>query len=545
MENEVQRPLADFPVNIWEDIFTSFSNSDLGSDKLKEKHITLKETVKESFMASRANPIENIKFIDTLCRIGVSYHFEKDITDKLEKSFDCLDFNQKIRQERCDLYTVGIVFQVFRQFGFKLSADVFNKFKDEDGKFKAHLVADARGMLSLYEAAQWSTPGEDTLDDALAFSNAHLEEISSRSSPHLAIRIKNALKHPFHKGISRIETRKFISYYEAEEKCDSTLLEFAKIDFNLLQMLYRHELACVTRWHKEIEFESKIIYAKHRVAEACLWAVGTYFEPEYSQGRVLLANVVILLTALDDTYDAYGTKEELDLFTYALEKWLPEAPNGIPDSMKHLYRTIIDFYDKLEDELEKQGRSGCGLHLKKSLKSTANGYMQEVNWLKKDYTAKFDEYKENAILSSAYYAIMGVTFIGMGEVAKLDAFEWLSSHPKIRTAAEIICRFTDDITSYDFEHKREHVATGIDCYMKQFCVSKELAVHGLFNIVSNAWKELNQELMRPHSFLFPFLMRILNLSRIIDVVYRYEDAYTHPEFLKEHIVSLLIENIPI
>lgn len=81
MENEVQRPLADFPVNIWEDIFTSFSNSDLGSDKLKEKHITLKETVKESFMASRANPIENIKFIDTLCRIGVSYHFEKDITE--------------------------------------------------------------------------------------------------------------------------------------------------------------------------------------------------------------------------------------------------------------------------------------------------------------------------------------------------------------------------------------------------------------------------------------------------------------------------------
>ena len=133
------------------------------------------------------------------------------------------------------------------QFCIFTSQDVFNKFKDEDGKFKAHLVADARGMLSLYEAAQWSTPGEDTLDDALAFSNAHLEEISSRSSPHLAIRIKNALKHPFHKGISRIETRKFISYYEAEEKCDSTLLEFAKIDFNLLQMLYRHELACVTR----------------------------------------------------------------------------------------------------------------------------------------------------------------------------------------------------------------------------------------------------------------------------------------------------------
>ena len=64
-------------------------------------------------MASRANPIENVKFIDTLCRLGVSYHFEKDITHQLEKSFDSLDFNQKIRQDGCNFYTVGIVFQVF------------------------------------------------------------------------------------------------------------------------------------------------------------------------------------------------------------------------------------------------------------------------------------------------------------------------------------------------------------------------------------------------------------------------------------------------
>lgn len=125
--------------------------------------------------------------------------------------------------------------------------DVFEKFKDENGKFKEHLVADANGMLSLYEAAQWSTHGEYIIDDALAFSLSHLEEISSRSSPHLATRIKNALKHPYHKGISRIETRQYISYYEEEESCDPTLLEFAKIDFNLLQILHREELACVAR----------------------------------------------------------------------------------------------------------------------------------------------------------------------------------------------------------------------------------------------------------------------------------------------------------
>ncbi|CDY71862.1 BnaCnng74840D, partial [Brassica napus] len=130
-------------------------------------------------------------------------------------------------------------------------------------------------------------------------------------------------------------------------------------------------------------------------------------------------------------------------------RWLPEAPTGI-HSMKHLYRVTIDFYDKLEEELEMQGKSGCGSHLKKSLKSTANGYMQEAKWLRKDYTAKFDEYKENAILSSAYYTMMAMTFAGMGDFAKLDAFEWLSSQPKIRIASEIICQFTNDITSYEF-----------------------------------------------------------------------------------------------
>ncbi|CAF1835798.1 unnamed protein product, partial [Brassica napus] len=296
------------------------------------------------------------------------------------------------------------------------------------------------------------------------------------------------------------------------------------------------------RWHKEVEFESKITYTKHRVAEAYLWALGTYIEPEYSQARVTLASVVILLTALDDM-------------------WLPEAPTGI-HSMKHLYRVTIDFYDKLEEELEMQGKSGCGSHLKKSLKSTANGYMQEAKWLRKDYTAKFDEYKENAILSSAYYTMMAMTFAGMGDFAKLDAFEWLSSQPKIRIASEIICQFTNDITSYEYSHtgiSHKQINNNtikvilnrtwrgsylVDCYMKQFCVSKEQAVQVIANIVSTAWKDLNRELMRPHSFCFPFLIRILNLSRVIDVFYRYTDAYTNPKFLKEHIVSLIIENIP-
>ncbi|GAB4827213.1 hypothetical protein Ancab_034102, partial [Ancistrocladus abbreviatus] len=40
-------------------------------------------------------------------------------------------------------------------------------------------------------------------------------------------------------GIPRIEIRHFISFYEEEEARDETLLRFAKIDYNMLQILHQ------------------------------------------------------------------------------------------------------------------------------------------------------------------------------------------------------------------------------------------------------------------------------------------------------------------
>lgn len=60
-----------------------------------------------------------------------------------------------------------------------------------------------------------------------------------------------------------------------------------------------------------------------------------------------------------DLYDMVG-----------FNRWLPSPPDMIPESMKYVYRIMVDFYDKLEEELEKEGRSGCDFHLKKSVKTT-------------------------------------------------------------------------------------------------------------------------------------------------------------------------------
>jgi len=46
--------------------------------------------------------------------------------------------------------------------------------------------------------------------------------------------------------------------------------------------------------------------------------LGVYFEPQYS--RWILTKVTALASIIDDLYDAYGTIEELELFTSAIER---------------------------------------------------------------------------------------------------------------------------------------------------------------------------------------------------------------------------------
>ncbi|CBI31279.3 unnamed protein product, partial [Vitis vinifera] len=54
----------------------------------------------------------------------------------------------------------------------------------------------------------------------------------------------------------------------------------------------------------------------------------------------------------------------------------------------------------------------------------------------------------------------------MGEIVTKEAFDWVTSDPKIMPSSNFIARLMDDITSHKFEQKRRHVASAIECYMK-------------------------------------------------------------------------------
>lgn len=60
---------------------------------------------------------------------------------------------------------------------------------------------------------------------------------------------------------------------------------------------------------------------RDRAVEVYFWALGVYHEPKYSFGRIFLSKVLLFAAIIDDTYDAYGIHEELEIFTQAVKRY--------------------------------------------------------------------------------------------------------------------------------------------------------------------------------------------------------------------------------
>ncbi|PHU23411.1 5-epiaristolochene synthase [Capsicum chinense] len=223
-EEEIIRPVANFSPSLWGDMFLSFSIDNHVEQKYAEEIEVLKEQTRSMLLATGRKLEEKLNLIDVIERLGIAYHFEKEIDEILEQiykensNFEGGDYND-------DLCTCALQFRLLRQHGYNISLKIFNKFLDENGKLKESLASDVLGLLSLYEASHVRTHGEDILEDALAFSTTHLESATPHLNSPLKEQVTHALEQSLHKGIPRIEIQFFISsiYDKAETKNDVLL----------------------------------------------------------------------------------------------------------------------------------------------------------------------------------------------------------------------------------------------------------------------------------------------------------------------------------
>ncbi|KAK9092177.1 hypothetical protein Syun_027088 [Stephania yunnanensis] len=122
--------------------------------------------------------LAKFELIEALQRLGIRYFFEEEIEKVLMNGHEIITSKE-------GLHVVALRFKLLRQQGYRVSLeDVFGIFKDTNSYcFKESLCEDAKGMLSLYEAAHFALEGEDILEEAKAFTTKHLKEHYIKSTP--------------------------------------------------------------------------------------------------------------------------------------------------------------------------------------------------------------------------------------------------------------------------------------------------------------------------------------------------------------------------
>ncbi|XP_042033147.1 uncharacterized protein LOC121779791 isoform X2 [Salvia splendens] len=179
-------------------------------------------------------------------------------------------------------------------------------------------------MLQLYEASFLLREGEDTLELARQFATENLQKTLDGSGDeidkNLSLWIQHSLEIPLHWRTPNLEAKWMIDAYSRRPDFNPTILELAKLDFNIVQATQIEELKDISRWWNNSCLSEKLPFVRDRLVESYFWAIGVFETHQHSYERKTAAKIITLITSLDDVYDIYGTLDELELFTLTLQR---------------------------------------------------------------------------------------------------------------------------------------------------------------------------------------------------------------------------------
>ncbi|RLN23652.1 hypothetical protein C2845_PM07G29830 [Panicum miliaceum] len=466
---------------------------------MRERADELKGKVRQMFGADRATSVAAmVDLVDELERLGVDNHFREEINAALSRIHsEGLDAGMS-----SNLHAVALRFCLLRQHGFWVSADVFDKFRDETGSFGEDLRSDSRGLLSLYNAAHMAVPGEATLDDAIAFARRHLEAAVGKLGSPMAAQVSRALEIPRPRFMRRLETLHYIIEYEQEEAHDATLLELARLGFNLLRSLHLKELRTLSLWWRDLYSDVELTYARDRIVEPYFYNFGAFHEEENSHIRMIVTKVFALIGLMDDTYDVRATMEECQMLDEAIQR--------------HVF------------------------------KSQSKYYLQETKWFDENHVPGFKEHVDVTLMSTGVAFLFFVALMAAGQVVSKEAFEWAYSVPDMVRASGEMGRFLNDIASYKRRKNMKDVASTVECYMKEHGATGEEAVMAIGRMVEQAWRRINRAYMEMDRTVEPAARLLLGMTRMLEIYYLHgRDGLKYGRDIKELVAFLFLEQVPL
>nr|QLC36835.1 terpene synthase 17 [Cannabis sativa] len=555
----IVRRSANFEPSIWSFDFIQSLSSKYKGEPYISRVKKLEEDVKR-MLVEMENSLAQLELIDTLQRLGVSYRFENEINTILKEKY--VNINGNINNPNYNLYATALEFRLLRQHGYAVPQETFNYFKDETGKFKTNISGDIMGVLALYEASFYEKKGESILEEARIFTTERLKNYTIMISEQKKLMINNnydyyynielvnhALELPLHRRTTRIEAKWFIDMYKKKQDMNPILLEFAKLDFNMIQSTHHEDLKHIFRWWRHTKLGEKLNFARDRLMECFLWKVGIRFEPKFSYFRTTTVKLLELITLIDDIYDVYGTLDELELFTKAIERWDVEMINELPEYMKMPYIVLHNTINEMVFEILRDQQITIKIqYLKKTWVDMCRCFLQEAKWYYSGYTPTLEEYIENGWISVGAPVLIVHAYFSHSNNNK-EIFECLEHgyYPTIIRHSAIIIRLTNDLATSSEELKRGDAPTSIQCYMQEKNICEEESREHIKFLISEAWKEMNIS-ESDDGLIYPISLieDARNFARIGLFMYQHGDGHSSQDNLsKERISSFIIKPIPL
>ncbi|KAL4201788.1 hypothetical protein AMTRI_Chr02g260420 [Amborella trichopoda] len=432
-------------------------------------------------------------------QLGIAYHFEIEIEAARGGIYRGFSANGSDD----NLLVASLKFRLLRQYGYNVSSNVFNKFKDGNGNFKPSLSEDVIGMLNLYEGSHLRIQGEDIMDEALGFCVEHLSTAS--------------------------QTRHYIEVYKEDPQRDQDLLEFAQRDFNMVQSMYKGELKEVSRLWRELDMEKELAFARDQIHHWFMWPVAIVPEPQYSKCRVDMTKAISFIYLIDDIYDVYGSMDELELFTQAITREI----HCLPKYMKVCYLALHDVIRDIAQKIHKKHGLDITDHPRQAWTSLCEAFLVEAKWYRSGQVPRAKKYSKHAVTSTGVHVVLIHMYFLMEHKVTRETAQLISNVPPFIRCSATIFWLWDDLSTSMEERERGDDASYIESYMKEHeDESEESAREHTTNLIITMWKKLIHESLKPSPFPHSFTISVLNISRLAQIVYQNQEDSTVKDHMK-------------
>ncbi|CAI0468039.1 unnamed protein product [Linum tenue] len=515
------------------------SNIDKHAQKLAEVKFMFNQMEEEAEDQEEGNSMKILRMIDALQRLGLDHHFEEEIEAILKRQYNDTGPSH-------DLFETSLRFRLLRQQGYRTSIDVFQKFINKEGKWESKLGQDIVGLIELYEASYWATEGESTILDEAGKFCAH--KLDPPPTDPLA---DYTLRHPLHRSLPKFHVKNYITIFHGSTKhFEDTLMDLARLDFNVNQSICQQEVVQVFEWWEELGLADGLEYARNEPIKWYMWPLAILTDPKLSEERVDLAKPISFVYLIDDIFDVYGSLDQLTLFTEIIDRWDIASADQLPNYMMKCFTSLHKVTNDIGYKVYNRHGWNPVHSLRQAWAKLFKAFLVEAMWLKGGEWPSAEEYLKNGIVSSGVQVVLVHLFFLLGQGLAQSNVDLVSGDdpPVISSVAKIL-RLWDDLSATNEEYDGED-GSYVYFYMLE---NPQSSIHEarehVMRMIEETWKQLNHELLSPTPFPLVFNRAAHNSAKMVPLMYGCDDDDAGQDRklpkLKDHINAMLFESIPI